>query len=324
MPRRPRPGGKTRTPMTRTAPLGTALLLALGLATAAAAQVRLEAKFVPGKRTLTTTTTVNQTLTIAGMDIPTSGEAVVIASRQVSAPNAEGEIRMLEKTEAIRQKLTLPGGLQFDFDSANPNAPPANAALEPLAAMYRALVGSSYTLVLDKDRKVRAAEGLDDLLARAGPAADSLRADLNVKRLASDHAVALARLPDGPVNMGDRWEREEVLGVGSGQMLTFKAFYEYRGTVEQDGRTLDRIGMHIESVRFTIAEDAPIPVRAKSSDLRIESSSGTLLFDRERGEMVDTRSAMRIVGSLLLDVMGNELPGKLDLTMETRSVTRFE
>ena len=47
-----------------------------------------------------------------------------------------------------------------------------------------------------------------------------------------------------------------------------------------------------------------------------------VLFDREKGEIMEVTSTTRITGPLTFSVNGQELPSKLDVTMETGSTVR--
>ena len=126
-------------------------------------------------------------------------------------------------------------------------------------------------------------------------------------------------LPDKPVNKGDRWQRTRVLHAGAGQILTFETYYEYAGTMEKGGKTLDKIDSFIGGVTYTLDPNSPLPLKLLKSDLKIDSSMGSVLFDREKGQIVESTSATRITGPITFSVNGQELPAKLDLTMETGS-----
>ena len=53
------------------------------------------------------------------------------------------------------------------------------------------------------------------------------------------------------------------------------------------------------------------------SDLKVESSDGTILFDREAGYVVEERGKLHIKGSMTLSAGGQEIPGEIDITIET-------
>jgi hypothetical protein len=61
------------------------------------------------------------------------------------------------------------------------------------------------------------------------------------------------------------------------------------------------------------------------SDLKVESSEGTILFDREAGVTVEHVDKTRIKGDMTMTVANQELDVKLDLTLESkRSVAKVE
>jgi hypothetical protein len=99
--------------------------------------------------------------------------------------------------------------------------------------------------------------------------------------------------------------------------MSFRIKYEYAGTVEQDGKTLDKITGKAFEVSYTVNPNGQFQVT--KSELKITDSNSTVLFDRERGHVDSLMSKFRIEGPLTLVINGTELPGKVDLTMESKS-----
>ena len=102
--------------------------------------------------------------------------------------------------------------------------------------------------------------------------------------------------------------------LDSGQNLTFTTKYTYKGAVELDGKKLAHISVTTTEVDYTADADAPLKV--VQSDLKVAESKGKILFDVADGQTVVSESKVQIKGTLTLEIMGMELPGKLDLTME--------
>src|SRR5207253_697048 len=98
----------------------------------------------------------------------------------------------------------------------------------------------------------------------------------------------LARFPDKPVKPGDTWERTSEANIGGGQTLTFQTRYKYDGTIERNGKTLDRISSVSTEVSYAMDQNAQSPLKITGSELKITSSDGLILFDRERGVTVET------------------------------------
>ena len=66
--------------------------------------------------------------------------------------------------------------------------------------------------------------------------------------------------------------------------MDFKSQFTYEGTIERDGKTLDKITNKVLSVTFAL-DKSPLPFSLKSSDLKAAESDGVILFDRERGQL---------------------------------------
>ena len=72
-----------------------------------------------------------------------------------------------------------------------------------------------------------------------------------------------------------------------------------------------------EAGRYAIDPNADSPLKVLKSDLKIESSEGSLLLDTAAGSVVESKSVTRIKGDILFTANGTELPSKLDLTLDT-------
>jgi hypothetical protein len=301
------------------------VLLALVLQTAASAQVNLTPKIPEGKSLVTETKVhYKQILEIAGMNVETEAN-VDVTSRSTSGQRAaDGKLAVQEKVEGIRFKLALPGNMGIDYDSAKPDSAKSdNQMLQDILNGIKARVDKTYTVVYDKDNKPIAVEGVDKIIAAApqGTAA-MLQAELNPEKIKREAAETLKMLPGKPVNKGDKWEWVQVQDLGAGQTFTFTHYLEYQGTVERDGKTLDKITLFTGDVKYAIADTGQIPFKLKNSDLKVDSSMGTIYFDRESGQVVEMSVNLHITGPMTLDIMGMELPSKLDLSMDTSSALK--
>src|SRR6185369_10408926 len=146
---------------------------------------------------------------------------------------------------------------------------------------------------------------------------DRLKQELSLEQMKREHAEALGILPGKAVNKGDKWQRTTVMDIGAGQTLKFETFYQYEGTVERDGKTLDKIAYFHSTVAYDLDPNSPIQLKVTKSELKIDSSTGTVLWDRERGVVVEKSGATHITGPMTFSVNGMDLEGKLDLTIDT-------
>lgn len=290
--------------------------LTVGLATAAAAQVSLQLKPLEGKSVHTTTVKAVQTLNIAGMDIPTESSVTAVSTVTGGKLAADGTQRVEDKTERFVMKLSVPGG-GLELDTDKPEAARVdNMALQPVLDGLKALKGTAYTVVL-KGPKVTAVEGLDALLAKLpANAAEAFKSDFEPAAITRDWQQRLDALPGKDVKKGDAWTRTEVVSLGGGQIMTFETQYEYQGPIEKDGKTLEKVGIVYTGVKYAMDPNGGSPLKVVTSDLKVQSSFGHYLLDREKGVVVDRTTNARVAGPMTFEINGMQLGGKVDLSLE--------
>ena len=307
----------------------TVLLLTLAAATftfpaQSRAQVKRQLKF-PEKKTrrIEVTQKVHQLLTRNGMEDETNTELVMTVSLAMGKRQADDTIPVKTTIESIFSNMSFPGGFELTFDSNSPDVENPNPQLQLALDMLRALSGSSYTAILDKNNRAVSVKRDDKSLEGASETVRAmLRGVLDPEYLKQVYNQELDRLPEDPVHQGDTWLRTEVSRLGRGQKFTFETLYEYVGTVEKEGKTLDKITLTTISVNYERDADAASQAKVTQSNLRIEESSGTLFFDRKQGVVVEGRNLMRIKGDLTLSEGGKKVSVELDLTMENTSVLK--
>jgi hypothetical protein len=302
--------------------------LAVGLATASAAsaQVKLEYKNKEGRTTaFTSTIKAKQVLSLAGMDIETASEQVTSGLLKTGRRAADGSLPITQTIDAMRIQIDA-GGMTLTFDSADLNAKPPLPQLAFINDIIKALIGKEFKLVLDEKGQVTTVEGADKVVEAARDLDPMAREHLNEAQLTDrykrQYEKARGNLPSILVREGETWEHTEEDPIGNGQTLTFRRKYEYKGTVQKDGRTLDRIAIIALSVAYATDPQTQSPLKATKSDLKVESSDGEMLFDREEGMVIERKEVDRIKGAIDFEANGQALPGKLDLTYESAGVNR--
>ncbi len=294
----------------------SAMLLAMG-SSVASAQVLLERKFPEGtKATNQKEQKVTQTLTLNGMNIDTKATVFVVSTTSFGNRNGDGTLKVEEKVDTLQSEITLPG-TTLQFDSGNPDKKADVPQLEPFLDLFRAISRLPITVEVDAKNKITAVKLPDGEFEKL-PQSASER--LNPETLKKAMVQMNAFLPDEPVKQGDTWERPIEMNLGSGQTLSFRTKFEYTGTVEQDGETLDKISGKSFDVNFAINGNPALSVT--KSDLKVVETDSTYLFDRKRGAVVSLASKIQIAGPLTLVINGAELVGKVDLTIEDKTTRR--
>ena len=294
---------------------GLAVVVAFVLtgAARAAAEVTLELKFPEeSKATVQTEVTVDQTLTLGGADVVTKSSTFAKSTSSTGKRAEDGTLTVVDKTDVFQTELNI-NGTKIQFDSANPDKKADLPQLEPLLDIYRAVCKFPVTKVFDAKNKLISTNLPEGEFEKLNELA-KLQFDPETMKKATQQLFAF--LPDESVKEGTTWERSTDTNLGSGQVMTFRTKYEYKGTVEQDGRTLDKIEGKAFEVSFAINGNPMIQLT--KSDLKIKESSSTVLFDRERGHVVSRASKVRLDGPLTITINGMELAGKVDLTMEEK------
>jgi hypothetical protein len=117
---------------------------------------------------------------------------------------------------------------------------------------------------------------------------------------------------------GESWERTQVVDAGGGQTLSFRKKFDYVGSEKKGDKTLDKINTKVLDVKIQTDPDSNLPLKPVKSELKPDSSEGTILFDREAGHVVASNDKVHIKGDMTLSANGQELQSTLDLTIETK------
>lgn len=298
-----------------------AVFAAVPLAGASEGVVLKHKRIEGAKSKVEITSKAQQVMTIAGMDIETASESIVVVSFNSGKRDAQGNLPVKQSFESMFTQVALPGGIELTYDSANPMLENDTPELKALLEAWNAMAKASFTIVLNKQGRAVEVIGSADAIEGLGDTAKTLiKAELDPEYLKLAANQEFDKFPDRPVQKGDNWMRTEVARLGAGQAMTFQTRYEYQGTVDKDGKTLDKIGVKVQSVSYSMDADSPGPLKVVQSDLKIDSSEGTVLFDRELGDQVEAQTKIRITGDMTFSINGMELPGELDLTLESKTV----
>ena len=287
-------------------------------ATSAAAQVTLEYKFPDGRKsTSQAIIKTSQTLTLGGNELLSGSEQTLTVSATNGQRAADGTLIVNNKIEAQKTHVTLPGGTELEFDSADPEADPPGTQFDFLLDVFAATAKSSWESVMNKENRVVDIRGRDAAYAELPEnVRTAMKSQMDPAYLKDSANDELDKLSSDPVSTGDSWERTNTVRLDSGQRLKFTNKYTYEGRVQQDGKNLEKITSETTEVDYFVEGESPLKVL--DSDLKVAATEGEILFDPAYGQVISQHSKVQITGSLKLEVMGMEFPGQLDLTMENK------
>ncbi|HET6883597.1 MAG TPA: hypothetical protein VFI31_25820 [Pirellulales bacterium] len=283
------------------------------LAGDALAQVTLKRKYEEGTTYKTQEVQqVDQTLKLNGIAIPTKSETTIVAATTYGKRDADGNLPMETKIDSLKVNLSLQG-TNVTFDSAEPDKKASNPLLEPALEQFRKLSGLVITQKMSKDNKkiVSIERSKQDV-------------ELDPEDLKQQKQQEIDMIPSDPLKIGDKWQRTIKQDLGQGQVFTFDRKFEYAGPVDEfatvpGSRKLDKVTASDASVEYSTRPNAGMGLAVKKSDLKIESSKHTYLFDREAGRIVKADNEVHITGGLSISINNMDFDGDLDLTLATHA-----
>lgn len=281
------------------------------LAAPASAQVVLKSKFKEGTSfKVREKTTADQVLTLNNMPLPTKSENTAVAMVTFGKKDEKGNLPISTKIESLVADLALPGNLTVHFDSAKPDEKASNPNLEAVLDIFRKLVGNTTTITLGPGNKVVSVEGIQE------------GSQVDPESIKEQYQYEIDRFPAEPIKPGDKWKRTVKQDLGQGQVFTFERDYEYVGQVAEfptvaGSRKLDKVTATDTSVDYSTKGNAGL-INVKKSELTVESSKHTLLFDRESGRTVSSESEVKIKGPLSLSINNMDFTGELQLTLSQK------
>ncbi len=259
-----------------------------------------------------------QTLTLAGMPLETESSTFTVTRETVGEPTAEGGNVLLGEVETMQTDLSLPGGITFSFNSNNPDQEFVGEQQELIGGLLQGAAQAKWKLKIGADHKVVSAEYVGEPFADVS---DYFKADTDPDQIKRRKNTELARYPTNAVKTGDTWTRAEEFQAGGGQSFDFEKQFTLLGSEDRDGRTFDKVGVKTVSATLSVADNPAAPAKVTESDLQVDDSEGTLWYDRQAKQFVDSHDKVHITGTLTLEVNGMKFPGELDLTMEFKSTS---
>jgi Family of unknown function (DUF6263) len=291
----------------------------------AQAQVKLEYKFPEGKKlTYKTTSRVRQVLTFMNNQ---EKESVMretkVWTRSVGKHRGDSTLPVEEKVQFLRDEYTFPGGFKLTLDSSDPNIKVDNRELTFLGDVFKLESAIVYTAVLGKETKVKAIEGIEKLKEKAEKLADSIareefQNEIGADRLKTKFEQSIHNFPDTLARTGEPWERTEILAI-NGTTFSVRKKYEYRGTEKKGDKTLEKIGFKVLEVKYDQDPKSNLPVKVVKNDLKVESSEGTILFDREEGHVVSASDKIRVKGKMTYSGGGVDQAVPFDLNFDANT-----
>jgi len=248
------------------------------------------------------TTETNQTMKVMGSDIKQSQRQTFYFSWTPVKKDDSGNWQIKQKIEGVKMHIEI-GGQPIDYDSTK-----EGQTTSALGDFFKQLVGSEFTLTVDKNFKVTAITGRDEFLKKltqSNPQMEQL-----LKQILSEDALkemadpTFAAIPTNAVKKDDTWVKTSTLNMGP--IGTYENSYKYKyGGKDKDKK--DTI-----TVETTLTYKAPddkaasggLPFKIKSATLASKNATGTIVFDADKGRVESSNMDVELSGDLNIEIGG--------------------
>lgn len=287
-------------------------LLVLSSGAVAQAQTTLSWKLKGNdKLKYTTDTDMKQTMSVGGMEIKTSMTQGMEMSWTVSGLQ-NGKADMVQKIERFQQKMEMPGGQGFEFDSKSGKKPegPIGQIIGPI---LEAMVGAEFSLKMDpqgettdykiSDKLLQSIKG-NPLLAQMG----GMFTEDGLKSMMQQSSISF---PKEAVSKGKSWNKIMEVKMPFG-VMKLDTTYTYQGAETRDNKNLEKIATK-STVTITPAANADIKLNIKSSDV-----NGTIYFDNTAGRISEMSQTQKM--TMEIEAMGMKIDSNQDQTVTLKLV----
>jgi hypothetical protein len=284
-------------------------------------KVELKWKFEKGKpfyQEMTTKT--QQDMQVMGTPVKQQQDQTFYFSWEFKEEDKDKNTVVTQKIEGVKLTINVAGN-PITFDSTAPTG--QNTAL---SEFFRALVGSEFTLTLDKDNKVTNIRGRDEFLKKLANANQQmeplLKSILTEEALKQMADPTFGITPPNPVAKGDTWTRESTLNLGP--IGSYKCTYKYKYEGQDDkNKDLAKISSEVTLGYQPPTADSTqqLPFKIKSADLKSKNGKGTITFDVKKGRLDKSDQKIELDGKLTIDIAGMTTEVSLTQTQETTITT---
>lgn len=255
------------------------------------------------------------TTTMPGQAPMKMAQTVTSTTRmEVESVAEDGAATVRSSTEAMRVESKSPMGGEMVYDSADPKGADADS---PVAAVFDAMIGQGFTMVITPGGEVRSVDGMDELIDRLAANAGVPMALDNLKKSMGDAAMqgameqAFKMWTKEGVEPGDTWTGALENAVPMLGTMKIDATMTLKDVKEIDGRRLARVG-HVMKTSFEASKDAMMPGMTITVDP--STSEGETLFDLDRGQLHRMEMSMPMPMTITMDQGGQTMTMKQDMT----------
>lgn len=252
--------------------------------------------------------TFDMEMQIPNQDKPvaSSGKTTMEMSVHVESVDDSGTARL--KMGVKRMQMGIKGpGIDTTFDSDHADKDADSPLSQTMGSVFEAMKKLDYSFSMSPEGKmsdIKVPEGALDAF-KGLPGMEQYAGLLNEETFKESFTKISGSgwlaFPDKALALGDTWKQEGVIQDALVGKQTMLSEYKFEGPVEQDGRTLEAIGV-VLTMDFEAPADGKAPVKI---DITEQEQKGTIYFDRAAGRL--DHGEMKMKMTMDLETMGQHI-----------------
>ena len=268
--------------------IATAIFSLLG-GTAAQGQTNLSYKFKKGdKLNYTVATEIKGTASVGGMDIKTTQDQTMELIWTVKDVEG-GKADMVQKINQFRQKMDMPGGQGFEFDSKTGKKPDGQIG-KLVGPLFDAMVGAEISMKMDTQGEttdMKLSEKLMEAI-KGNPALAAMGSAFSEEGMKNMMQQSSLVLPKEAIAKGKSWNKKVEVKMPFGVMKLDTTF-TYAGPETRNNAMLEKIDTK-SALTIEPVPGAGLAIKIKSSDVK-----GAIYFDNKAGRIVEFSQTQKMV-----------------------------
>jgi hypothetical protein len=230
-----------------------------------------------------------------------------------------------QRCEGVKMAIDS-GGNKSTYDSTQPGN-----ANNPLADFFKELVGSEFTVTLDRNMRVTKVDGRKQWLQKLAAANPQMKPLLEqvfseeaMKQMAESLLKQMAEplfsaLPPRPLEKGESWVQVHRTDMGPGGMyqMTYEYLFQDKGARYADFR-IGNILTRYEPPKNPGGGGLPFTIT--QANLKSKRGGGHIRFDLEKRRVDQSEMELEIEGTMDLDIGGQNTT--IELRQEQKTTTK--
>jgi len=296
-----------------------ALLLLAAAPASAQKGVVLQYKFGPKDKLIyRTTADVKQTRTIGDNTNEVTIATTDVVERRLDKIDSQKNFVLESENKDLRVQMKIGGLGEYKYKARSEDNERASRLGAELTPLYETLTGAVVNVTVTPRGEVVGVKGYKELLApvlKGKEIAKQFAGGGSDKLYALQAAELYPTFSKDPVKPGDTWSVPFEISMPKFGTAKGKKTYKYVGPEKIGGRGVEKVTYTYD---LTFKLDLDMGGAKVVGELAVSKSSGTVLFDAAKGQLVSLQAEYDMGGDLTVSAGGN------DIAVRTDSVQKFK